>query len=265
MKITVTGCAGRMGQMVVRQVVATAGCSLVAGTERPGSAVLGRDVGTLAGLEPLGVLVTDDVGRAFAAAEAVIDFTSPAAAELHAATAAAEGSALVIGTTGLATAQQRALAEAARHVAVIQAPNMSLGVNLLIGLVEQVAQRLGEEFDIEVLEMHHKHKVDAPSGTALALGRAAAAGREADEAERAVRVRDGHTGPRVPGTIGYAVLRGGDVIGDHSVIFAGDGERIELTHRASGRQIYAVGAVRAALWTRDRPPGLYGMRNVLGV
>jgi len=254
-----------MGHMLIHRIAGSTGCRLAGASERAGSAAIGRDAGTVAGLEPAGVLISDDPAAPFRDADVVIDFTSPEAALIHAALAAEYGKALVLGTTGLSEQHFAALAVAARKVPVVQSPNMSLGVNLLLGLVEQAAARLGNSFDAEILEMHHRHKVDAPSGTALALGRAVAAGRGVDHDEVAVRSRDGYTGARETGAIGYAVLRGGDVVGDHTVIFADDGERLELSHRASGRHIFAAGAVRAAMWTRDRPPGLYGMRDVLGL
>jgi 4-hydroxy-tetrahydrodipicolinate reductase len=264
MKIGIVGCGGRMGQMLAREVAGTPGCTVAGGTERVGSPALGRDLGLVAGLEALGVSVTDDPVAMFAAVDAVIDFTSPAATERHAALAAQSQTALIVGTTGLNPAQQAAIAAAASHTAIVQSANMSLGVNLLLALVEQVAHTLGPDTDIEIVEMHHRHKVDAPSGTALALGRAAALGRGVDLEAVAQRTRDGHTGPRRAGDIGFATLRGGDVVGDHTVMFAADGERIELTHKASGRQVFARGAVRAALWTRGKTPGLYSMKDVLG-
>lgn len=266
MKVGVVGCAGRMGRMVIAQVQASPGCQVTAASERPGAAVLGQDAGALAGLEPIGVPVGEDTGAVFAGAEVVIDFTSPAATAHHAMLARRHRTALVVGTTGLGGPHYHALQEAAVEVPIVQAANMSLGVNLLLGLVEQVARALDDDFDIEILEMHHRHKVDAPSGTALALGRAAAAGRQRALDDVSQRVRDGQTGPRRRGDIGFAVLRGGDVVGDHSVIFAADGERVELNHRASNRAVFAAGAVKAALWlTADggRPPGLYGMQDVL--
>ncbi|PWC41345.1 4-hydroxy-tetrahydrodipicolinate reductase [Azospirillum sp. TSO22-1] len=265
MKIGVVGCAGRMGQMLVREIAATPGCTVAGGTERPGGPFVGRDIGEVAGLEALGVAVVDDPAVLFAEADAVIDFTSPEAAERHAALAAQGETAYVLGTTGLNAGQQAAVAAAATHTPIVQAPNMSVGVNLLFVLVEQVAHTLGEDFDIDILEMHHRRKVDAPSGTALGLGRAAAAGRGTALENVWQKVRDGITGARPRGEIGFATLRGGDVIGDHTVFFAGDGERIELTHKASGRQIYAKGAIRAALWAADKQPGLYSMRDVLGL
>lgn len=265
MKIGVVGCGGRMGQMLLREIAATPGCTVAGGTERVGGPLVGKDLGAIAGIEPLGVAAIDDPVPLFAEADAVIDFTSPDATERHAALAAQSETVLIIGTTGLNPAQQTSIATAATHTPIVLAPNMSVGVNLLLALVEQVARTLGDDYDIEIVEMHHRHKVDAPSGTALGLGRAAAAGRGVDLDAVAQRVRDGHTGPRRAGDIGFATLRGGDVIGDHVVVFAGDGERVELAHRASGRQIYAKGAVRAARWARDKQPGLYSMRDVLGL
>ena len=251
--------------MLVREIAATPGCVVAGGTERAGGGHVGKDIGEVAGLGALGVTVVEDPAVLFAEADAVIDFTSPEAAERHAALAAQGETAYILGTTGLNAEQQAAVAAAATHTPIVHAPNMSVGVNLLFILVEQVARTLGDEFDIDILEMHHRRKVDAPSGTALGLGRAAAAGRGVPLEEVWQKVRDGITGARPRGEIGFATLRGGDVIGDHTVFFAGDGERIELTHKASGRQIYAKGAVRAALWSADKQPGLYSMRDVLGL
>ena len=242
MKIGVVGAGGRMGQMLVREVERAEDCVLIGAVHR-----------------------TDHPEPLFDAADAVIDFTIPAASVRHAALAAERGKILVVGTTGLSPADEAALKEAARRASIVYAPNMAVGVTLLTALVERVARTLGPDFDIEILEMHHRHKVDAPSGTALGLGRAAARGRGVALDNAAAFARHGHTGPRKPGDIGFAALRGGDVVGDHTVVFAGDGERIELTHKASGRQIYARGAVRAALWAQDRPPGLYSMFDVLGL
>jgi 4-hydroxy-tetrahydrodipicolinate reductase len=265
-RIGVVGAAGRMGRMLLRAVAETEGCKLIGATEAASAPDLGRDLGELAGLAPMGVALTANPMALFAAAEVVIDFTTPAATVKHAEWAAQGHVALVAGTTGLDSAQEAALAAAARHVPLVYAPNMSLGVNLLMALVEEAAKRLPPEmFDIEIVEMHHRAKSDAPSGTALALGRAAAKGRGVELQSVAVRGRDGQTGSRKPGTIGLAALRGGDVAGDHTVIYAGEGERIELIHRASDRAIFARGAVRAALWTRGRAPGLYSMRDVLGL
>jgi 4-hydroxy-tetrahydrodipicolinate reductase len=264
-RIGVIGCAGRMGRANLAEALATAGVELVGGTERPGHAAIGTDLGVLAGLEPIGVACTADNAALMTRAHVVIEFSTPEASIANARLAAAHGCAHVIGTTGLGPEEQAALAEAAQSTAIVWAPNMSLGVNLLLGLAEKVAATLDESFDIEIVEMHHRHKVDAPSGTALALGEAAARGRGRSLAELAVRGRDGLTGPRQPGTIGLAALRGGDVIGDHTITFAADGERLELTHKASSREIYSRGAIRAALWAGQQQPGLYGMKDVLGI
>lgn len=265
MKIGIAGCAGRMGQMLAAAVIETPGAELVGGSERADHEALGADLGTLAGAAATGVLVSSDPARMFAAADVVIDFTTPDLTLEHARLAISNGTALVVGTTGLKADHEAALAQAAAKVTVVQAANMSVGVNLLLGLVRQVAAILEDGFDIEIVEMHHCHKVDAPSGTALALGREAAAGRGLALDEVARRVRDGLIGARPKGEIGFATLRGGDVVGEHTVIFAGEGERIELTHKASSRAIFARGAVRAALWTQGRPPGRYSMRDVLGL
>ncbi len=265
MKIGITGCAGRMGRMLAQTVLETDGAVLAGGTEAPGSPALGQDVAGLAGAEPSGLIVGEAAGALFEVSDVVIDFTGPAATAAHGSLAAETGTALVVGTTGLESVHMDALEAAAAKTVVVQAANMSVGVNVLLGLTRQVAAMLGDDYDIEIVEMHHRHKVDAPSGTALALGRAAADGRGVDLGNVSQRVRDGHTGPRRKGDIGFATLRGGDVVGDHSVIFAADGERIEMTHKASSRRVFAQGAVRAALWTQDRAPGLYSMADVLGI
>lgn len=262
-RIGILGCGGRMGRTLIGTVQATPGAVLAGGAERSGSTAIGQDLGRLIGQDPLGLIVGDDPAALFARCDVAIDFTAPAATVAQAQAAAASGTALVVGTTGLDAGQQAALAAAAGRVAIVQAANFSLGVNLLLALAELVAARLGPDFDIEILEMHHRHKVDAPSGTALALGRAAAAGRKVALDAVARRSRDGLTGARPQGEIGFATLRGGDVVGDHEVIFAGAGERLSLGHSAGDRGIFARGAVRAALWAADRPAGLYGMANVL--
>lgn len=256
--------------MLLAEVAATEGTLIAGGAEAPGSPFAGSDLRALltgepAKTVPLQPVITTDAAALFAGADVVIDFSSPSASAAHAALAARHGRALVVGTTGLDPAQEAALRAAAAAVPVVWAANMSLGVTLLGALVTSVAARLGPEYDIEIVEMHHRAKVDAPSGTALALGQAAAAGRGVDLGAVAQRVRDGHTGARRPGDIGFATLRGGDVVGDHMVIFAGPGERLEIGHRASNRQIFARGAVRAALWAAGRAPGLYDMKNVLGL
>jgi 4-hydroxy-tetrahydrodipicolinate reductase len=264
-RIGVIGCAGRMGRANLAQALATAGVELVGGTERPGHEAVGADLGVLAGGEPVGTACTTDNAALMTVAHVVIEFSIPAATIANARLAADHGCAHVIGTTGLEPADREALAAAAARTAIVWAPNMSLGVNLLIGLAEKVAASLDDAFDIEIVEMHHRHKVDAPSGTALAIGEAAARGRGHTLDELAVRGRDGLTGPRRPGTIGLAALRGGDVVGDHTITFAGDGERLELGHKASSRTIYSAGAIRAALWASGQKPGLYGMKDVLGL
>jgi 4-hydroxy-tetrahydrodipicolinate reductase len=264
-RIAVTGAAGRMGRELLRVIASTAGCKVSGGTERPGSPDLGTDLGTLAGLPPLGIPLTDDPLEIAARTDAVIDFTSPSATVEMAGLAANARIVHVIGTTGLGESDEAAIKAAARHATVIKAGNMSLGVNLLTSITRRIAEALDAEFDIEIVEMHHRQKVDAPSGTALMLGRAAAEGRGIDLNSNSVRVRDGHTGPRRKGDIGFATLRGGTVVGDHTVIFAGEGERIEITHRAADRSIFARGAVKAALWGQGKGPGLFSMSDVLGI
>ena len=264
-KIGITGAAGRMGRMLVNAVLATDGCVLAGATEAPNTSAIGMDIGLLThSLKDIGIYVTDNSEELFAASDAVIDFTSPSITELHAGFAAQHKTALIIGTTGLEAGQQGALELAAKKTSIVQAANFSIGVNLLLGLVEQAAKTLPQSYDIEISDMHHRHKVDAPSGTALALGRAAATGRGVNLADVMVSARDGITGPRREGDIGMAVFRGGDVVGDHTVMFAASGERVELTHKATSREIFAAGAVRAAIWANSSAPGLYSMRNVLG-
>ena len=263
--IGVTGAAGRMGAMLMREVIATEGCQLVSATEAPGHAAIGRDAGEFAGVASLGIAVSDNAEQLFTLADAVLDFTVAAASPAHAAMAERAGKILVIGTTGLEAAELGAIGAAAKKCTIVQSPNMSVCVTLLMELTERVASVLGDDYDIEIVEMHHRHKVDAPSGTGLGLGRAAARGLGVKFDDVAVRARDGQAGPRKRGSIGLATLRGGDVVGDHTVMFAADGERLELTHKASSRQTYARGAVRAALWARGKPHGLYTMANVVGL
>ena len=254
-----------MGRMLIRAVAEAEGCTLHGAVERAGSPALGQDAGRLAGIGDLGVSVSDDPLSLFVAADGVLDFTAPAATVAFAELAAQARIVHVVGTTGLSQDDLKRLEAASYHARLVRSGNMSLGVNLLAGLVRKVAATLGEAFDIEVLEMHHRMKVDAPSGTALLLGEAAAEGRRVSLAETRVSTRDGHTGARRPGDIGFATLRGGSVVGDHSVIFAGPSERITLSHHAEDRGIFARGAVRAAQWAFDQPPGLYGMDDVLGL
>jgi 4-hydroxy-tetrahydrodipicolinate reductase len=265
MRLVVAGAAGRMGRSVIRAIAETGGAVLTGALDAPGSAVVGKDSGELAGLGRNGVAVSDDAPALLADADGVIDFMIPAATVALAEQSSARGVVHVIGTTGFTPADEKAIAAAAARAAIVKSGNMSLGVNLLAALVKQVASKLDDSFDIEIVEMHHNRKIDAPSGTALLLGAAAAAGRGVDLAARSVRARDGHTGARERGDIGFAALRGGTVVGEHSVIFAGPYERIELAHRAEDRMIFARGAVKAALWARSQKPGLYGMADVLGL
>jgi 4-hydroxy-tetrahydrodipicolinate reductase len=264
-RIVIAGAAGRMGRTLVSLVHATPGAVVAGALERPGSAQLGQDAGELAGVGKIGVPVTDKPLEAVLHADAIIDFTAPASTIELAALAAQARIVHVIGTTGLSVEDIAKIDAAARHAVIVRSGNMSLGVNLLAGLVRKVAATLGEEYDVEIVEMHHKMKVDAPSGTALLLGEAAAKGRGIDLASHSQRVRDGHTGARKPGDIGFAALRGGTVVGDHDVIFAGPGERLVLTHKAEDRGIFARGAVRAALWGKGQKPGHYNMADVLGL
>ncbi|WP_410217171.1 4-hydroxy-tetrahydrodipicolinate reductase [Paracoccus sp. (in: a-proteobacteria)] len=263
--IVVTGASGRMGQMLIRLILDHPQVRLVGALERSGHDWLGRDVGTAMGGAPAGVTVTDDAVTAIAQAQAVIDFTTPAATVVFAELTAQARAVHVIGTTGLEPAHLDALKAAARHAPIIRAGNMSLGVNLLVGLTRKVAAALGTDWDIEVVEAHHRHKVDAPSGTALMLGEAAAQGRGASLEDLRVPAREGITGARTPGSIGFAAIRGGDVVGEHDVIFAAEGERIVLRHMATDRAIFARGAIRAAIWGQDKGPGQYDMHDVLGL
>jgi 4-hydroxy-tetrahydrodipicolinate reductase len=266
MKLVVVGAAGRMGQTLIRVIQEMPDAILHAAIEREGSPFVGKDAGELAGLGPLGVPVTVDPLQAFVHAEGVLDFTSPSATVNFAGLAAQARIVHVIGTTGCSPTDNDKIKAAARHARIIKSGNMSLGVNLLGVLAEQAARALpAAGWDIEVLEMHHKHKVDAPSGTALLLGEAAAKGRGIELNAHSVKVRDGHTGARPEGTIGFATLRGGSVVGDHSVILAGEGELVTLSHSARDRSIFARGAVAAALWGRDQKPGHYDMLDVLGL
>lgn len=264
LKVAIAGAGGRMGGANIRAVAATPGLAVYAAFDRAGAPVIGKDAGEQAGIEALGIAITDDVAAALAGADAIIDFTAPANSVAIANEAAKRGLIHIIGTTGCSEADDTAIAAAAANGArIVKAGNFSLGVNLLLGLVKQAAAAL-PGFDVEILEMHHNKKVDAPSGTALMLGEAAAAGRNIALKDHSVRVRDGHTGPREAGSIGFATLRGGNVIGEHKVILAGPSERIELNHIADNRALFADGAVRAALWARDQRPGLYSMADVLG-
>lgn len=265
MRLVVMGAGGRMGRALVKAITEAEGVTVCAALERAGSPALGKDAGELAGVGPLGVPVTDDALAAVVNAEGIVDFTAPSATVELAALAAQARIAHIIGTTGMSPDDLAKIAAAARHAPIVRSGNMSLGVNVLAVLVQKAAAALGPEWDIEILEMHHRMKVDAPSGTALLLGEAAARGRDISLAEHSVRSRDGHTGARKTGDIGFATLRGGTVIGDHSVILAGAGERITLSHHAEDRSLFATGAIKAALWARGRKPGQYSMLDVLGL
>ncbi len=263
--IVITGASGRMGQMLVKTVLASGKARLVGCVERAGNPWLGRDIGEAMGGAALGVTVTDDPLEAFAKAQAVIDFTASAATVEFAALAAQARAVHVVGTTGLEPEHFARLDAAARHAVVIQAGNMSLGVNLLTQLTKKVAAALDADWDIEVIEAHHRMKVDAPSGTALMLGQAAAEGRGVAFETAKVSGRDGITGARTRGTIGFSAIRGGDIVGEHDVLFAGEGERIILRHVATDRSIFARGALKAALWGQGQKPGRYDMMDVLGL
>lgn len=265
MRLAIAGAAGRMGRTLTRIVHETDGLEVAGGLEPEGSPHLGTDLGALAGLGEIGATVDDDALGLVSRIDGVIDFTVPAATVALAELTAQARIVHVIGTTGFSAEDEAKIKAAARHATIVKSGNMSLGVNLLAALVRKVAATLDEDFDIEIAEMHHRHKIDAPSGTALLLGAAAAEGRGLALEEHAVRVRDGHTGPRPRGDIGFATLRGGSVVGEHAVIFAGEAERLELAHRAESRDIFARGAARAALWARGRKPGLYSMADVLGL
>lgn len=263
--LVVTGASGRMGQTLIRLSQGSDKLRLAACVERAGHAWIGRDVGEAMGGNPIGVKVTDDALEAFSKAQAVIDFTAPAATVEFAALAAQARAVHVIGTTGLEPEHIARIEAAARHAVIIRAGNMSLGVNLLVRLTEKVAAALDADWDVEIVEAHHRMKVDAPSGTALMLGQAAAAGRGVSLDNSKVSGRDGITGARHKGTIGFSAIRGGDIVGEHDVIFAGEGERIILRHVATDRSIFARGALRAALWGQGKKPGQYDMMDVLGI
>jgi 4-hydroxy-tetrahydrodipicolinate reductase len=265
MRLVVVGAAGRMGKALVRAVSDNPATMLHAAIEREGTAAVGQDSGILAGLPANSIPITTDALSAFVHAQGVLDFTAPAATVAFSALAAQARLVHVVGTTGLGEADLDRLDAAARHAVVVRSGNFSLGVNMLAALVKRAAASLGTDWDIEIVEMHHRMKVDAPSGTALMFGEAAAKGRGIALADHAVRARDGHTGARVTGTIGFQALRGGSVIGDHTVILAGNGERIELRHIAEDRGLFAQGAVKAALWGLSRKPGHYSMDDILGL
>ena len=263
MKIVIAGAGGRMGRTLVRAIAETKGLVVAGAVEDAGSPLLGQDAGVLAGLPANNIKLSADVKAVLAQADGIIDFTVPKASTAFAALTA--GKVHIVGTTGHSADEEAKIRESAKQAVIVKSGNMSLGVNLLAALTKRVAKTLDESFDIEIFEMHHNKKIDAPSGTALMFGRAAAEGRGIDLATHSARGRDGETGARKPGDIGFASLRGGTVVGEHSVIFAGPAERIELIHRAEDRMIFARGALHAALWARGKTPGLYSMADVLGL
>jgi 4-hydroxy-tetrahydrodipicolinate reductase len=265
MRLIVAGAGGRMGRTLTRVIAETPGAVLMGALEAPGSELLGKDAGVLAGVPANGVKLSADLWALSAGADGILDFTVPAATIANVAIAAQRGLVHVIGTTGLSASDEAVIRSVSSRAIVVKSGNMSLGVNLLAALVKRVAQSLDESFDIEILEMHHKAKIDAPSGTALMLGEAAASARKIALAERSARGRDGVTGARRSGDIGFASLRGGTAAGDHSVIFAGPSERLILSHHAEDRMIFAHGALKAALWAHRKPPGFYTMADVLGL
>jgi 4-hydroxy-tetrahydrodipicolinate reductase len=263
-KLSIAGAGGRMARALILAGLADARFDIVGGTERVGSALIGTDLGLLDRKDSIGFVINDNVLMACANADVWIDFTTPAATISALAALKNTGvKAAIIGTTGFDDSQQQAIADAAQNIAIVQSGNFSLGVNLVAGLVRQAAARLGPDWDIEVIESHHRHKVDAPSGTALMLGRAAALGRGVDHDDVASFVRHGQTGPRKAGDIGYAVVRAGGIIGEHEVLFGAEDEIVSLTHKAGSRTIFAKGALAAAAWAVAQKPGLYSMDDVL--
>lgn len=264
MKVALAGAAGRMGRTLVEAVLRSGDLALAAALEAPGHPQLGKDAGEAVGAAS-GIRLTADVTAAVAAADCLVDFTRPEAAAAHVEACGAAGTAAVVGTTGFTPDQQARIAAAARRVPIVMAPNFAIGVNAAIKLAELAARILGEGYDVEIVEAHHRHKVDAPSGTALRLGEAVAAALGRDLKSSAVHGREGITGERDPRAIGFHALRGGDIVGEHTVIFAGEGERVEVAVRSGSRMTYALGALRAARWLQGKRPGLYDMFDVLGL
>ena len=263
-RVAVAGATGRMGQMLIEAVRASGDCELAGALDRADSPALGQDAGTFAGWAS-GVPVTADLAAGLQNAQVLIDFTRPEATMAHLAACRANGAALVIGTTGFSDAQKAEIAAAAKDIAIVMAPNMSVGVNVTFKLLEMAAKALSTGYDIEVIEAHHRHKVDAPSGTALKMGEVLAEALGRDLEDCAVYERHGHTGERDPSTIGFATIRGGDIVGDHTVLFAGTGERIEISHKAGSRAGYAQGSLRAVRFLAGKPAGLYDMFDVLNL
>jgi 4-hydroxy-tetrahydrodipicolinate reductase len=265
LKILIAGAAGKMGRALIKEALATPGVALAGGFERKGHEAIGKDLGPLAGFDSLGIAVDAGPEPAIRGADALIDFTAPAASLANARSAAAAGVPLIVGTTGFSSAEESEIRRLSETTAIVKSGNMSLGVNLLAALVEEAAARLGPDYDIEILEAHHRAKADAPSGTALMLGRAAAAGRGIDLDTNKIAARSGFVGERARDAIGFAVVRGGGIVGDHDVIFAGAEEVITLSHRAIDRGLFAKGAIAAAKWAAGKPAGLYSMADVLGL
>ncbi|OOF34282.1 4-hydroxy-tetrahydrodipicolinate reductase [Salinivibrio costicola] len=262
-RIAIAGAAGRMGRNLIQAVAQYSGATLGAASERPESSLVGTDAGELAGIGRLGVNVVDDLANVSDDFDVIIDFTAPSATMAHLALCQQQGKQLVIGTTGFDEAQKQVIHEAAESTALVMAPNYSVGVNLVFKLLEQAAKVMGEECDIEIVEAHHRHKVDAPSGTALGMGEAIAGAMGNNLSDVAVYAREGNTGERSKDEIGFATLRAGDIIGEHTAMFADIGERVEITHKASNRNTFAKGAVRAAVWLNQHPSGFYTMQDVL--
>lgn len=264
-RVVITGASGRMGANLLRAAAEADEAELVGAVDRPGSEAVGRDAGELAGTGPLGVAVAEDLEALLGGADAVIDFTRPEATTAYAGQCAEAGTALVVGTTGFDDEQREVLEEAAGRIPVVVAPNMSIGVNLTFQLLEWVARALGDDYDVEIVEAHHRNKVDAPSGTARRMGEVVAGALDRDLEAHAVYGRQGHTGVRDRRTIGFETIRAGDIVGEHTVLFAGAGERVEIAHKATSRMTFAAGGIRAARWVTGRSPGLYDMQDVLGL
>ena len=264
-KLAISGCAGRMGKHLIEASTQFDGVALGAASERPGSSLIGADAGDLAGVGKLGVVIVDDLARAINHFDVLIDFSRPEVTLAHLELCRKAGKRLVIGTTGFSDAQKQAIRAAANDIAIVFAPNMSVGVNLCFKLLETAARVLGDDYDVEIIEAHHKHKIDAPSGTALRMGEVVADALGRDLKQCAVYGREGVTGERDRHTIGFATVRAGDIVGDHTVMFAAQGERVEITHKASSRITFARGAVRAAHWLMQQDRGLFDMQDVLGL
>ena len=264
LQVAVAGASGRMGRMLIEAVLGSPDCGLSGALDRPDSAAIGQDAGAFLG-RATGVVIEAELRAGLAGADVLIDFTRPEGTLAHLQVCRELGVRAVVGTTGFSAAQKAAISTLAQSIAIVLAPNMSVGVNVVLRLLELAARSFADGYDIEIIEAHHRHKVDAPSGTALAMGEAIASALGQDLQQQAVFAREGHTGERRPGSIGFAAVRGGDIVGDHTVLFAGTGERIEITHRSNSRANYAEGSLRAARFVAGRAPGLYGMDDVLGL